>query len=73
MQSQHHVEFLKFNLFAPEFYIKILAHSVCKMWIIKNPKKLALWNKQHFEEKNEEGAVCLKYSVLTFVEKKIYI
>ena len=59
-----------FNLLAPEFYMQILAHSVCKMWIIQEPKKVALWNKRHFEEKNGECAACLKYSVLTFVEKK---
>jgi len=40
------------------------------MWIIQEPKKVALWNKRHFEEKNGECAACLKYSVLTFVEKK---
>ena len=28
-----------FNLLAPEFYIQILAHPVCKMWIIQEPKK----------------------------------
>ena len=33
------------------------------------PKKLALRNKRHFEEKNGECAACLKYSVLIFVEK----
>jgi len=37
-----------------------------------NQKKVALWNKRHFEEKNGEGAACLKYFVLIFVEKKIY-
>ena len=63
----------RFNLLAPEFYISILAHTVCKMWIIQEPKKVALWNKQHFEEKNGECAACLKYSVLIFVEKNIYI
>jgi hypothetical protein len=42
------------------------------MWIIQEPKKVALWNKQHFEEKNGECAACLKYLVLIFVEK-IYI
>jgi hypothetical protein len=57
------------NLLAPEFYISILAHPVCKMWIIHEPKKVALWNKRHFEEKNGECAACLKYSVLVFVEK----
>ena len=40
------------------------------MWIIQEPKKVALWNKQHFEEKNRECAACLKYSVLIFAEKK---
>ena len=45
-----------FNLLAPEFGIYILAHPVCKMWIIQEPKKVALWNKQHFEEKKTESA-----------------
>ena len=39
------------------------------MWIIQEPKKIALWNKWHFEEKNGEDAACLKYSVKN---KKIY-
>jgi hypothetical protein len=39
------------------------------MWIIQEPKKLALWNKRHFEEKNGKCAACLKYSVPIFVEK----
>ena len=60
----HHI-----NLLAPEFYIYILAHPVCKMWIIQEPKKVALWSKRDFEEKNGECAACLKYSVLIFVEK----
>jgi hypothetical protein len=30
-------------------------------------------NKRHFEEKNGECAACLKYSVLIFVGKYIYI
>jgi hypothetical protein len=52
-----------------KFYIKIFAHSVCKMWIIQESKKVALWNKRHFEEKNGECAACLKCLVLIFVEK----
>jgi len=40
------------------------------MWITQEPKKVALQNKRHFEEKNGECAAYLKYSVLTFVEKK---
>jgi hypothetical protein len=42
------------------------------MWIIQEPKKAALWNKRHFEEKNEECAACLKYWVFIFVEKYTY-
>jgi len=52
------------------FTFKFLAHPVCKMWIIQEPKKVALWNKRHFEQKNAECAACLKYSVLIFVEKE---
>jgi hypothetical protein len=36
------------------------------------PKKVALRNKRHFEEKNRECPACLKYSVLIFVEKKLH-
>jgi hypothetical protein len=39
------------------------------MWIIHEPKKVALWNKRHFEEKNGDCVACLKYSVLIFAEK----
>jgi hypothetical protein len=54
-----------------KFYNETLAHSVCEMWIIYEPKSVALWNKRHFEEKNRECAACLKYSVLIIVEKNI--
>jgi len=54
-----------------KFYISISAHPVCKIWIIQEQKKVAFWNKRHFEEKNGQCAACLKYSVLTFVEKNI--
>ena len=40
------------------------------MWIIQEPKWIALWNKRHFEEKNGQCAAHLKYSVLIVVEKK---
>jgi hypothetical protein len=40
------------------------------MWIIQEPKKVALGNKGHFNENNGECAACLKYSILIFVEKK---
>jgi hypothetical protein len=49
---------------------KFLAHPVCKMWIIQEPKKVATWNKRHIEEKkNWACAACLKKSVRIFVEK----
>ena len=32
-------------------FFQILAHPVCKMWVIQKPNKIALWNKRHFEEK----------------------
>jgi len=40
------------------------------MWIIQEPKKVALWNKRHFEggKKNGDSAACLKYSVRVVVE-----
>jgi len=38
------------------------------MRIIQEPKKVALWNKLHFEEKNGDYAAYLKYSVRIFVE-----
>ena len=42
---------------------------VFEMWIIQEPKKVALRNKRHFEEvKNGDYAACLKYSVRLFVE-----
>jgi hypothetical protein len=42
------------------------------MWIIREPHKLALLNKQNKKKKNGECATFLKYSVLIFVEN-IYI
>ena len=55
-----------------KFYIYNLAHPVCKTRIIHEPKKVALWNKRHFEEKNGGCAACLKYSLLIVIEKNIY-
>jgi hypothetical protein len=37
------------------YFFLILAHTVCKMWIIQEPNTLELWNKLHFEEKNTES------------------
>jgi len=57
------------NLLAPELFFKILAQPVYKMWIKKEPNMLELWNKLHFEKKqNGEYIPCLKYSVPLFVE-----
>jgi hypothetical protein len=39
------------------------------MLIIQEPKKVALVNKRHFEEKNGECAAFLKYSVLIILKK----
>jgi hypothetical protein len=40
------------------------------MWIIQSTKKVALWNNQHFEEKNRDCAACLNYPVFIFIEIK---
>jgi len=56
------------NLLAPELFFFILAHPVYKMWTIKEPNKLELWNKLHFEGGKKECIPCLKYSVPIFVE-----
>ena len=54
--GSHWVLFLLYlNPLAPELFFLILAHPVYKMWIIKKPNKLALWNKLHFEEKKTES------------------
>ena len=45
-----------FNLLVPElFFFLILAHPVCKMWMIQEPNMLELWNKLYFEEKKTES------------------
>jgi hypothetical protein len=51
--------------------IRLVIYLNCTIMhgLIQEPKKVALWNKRHFEEKNGECAPCLKYSVLTVVEK----
>ena len=36
------------NLLAPELFFLILAQPVYKMWIIREPNTLELWNKLHF-------------------------
>ena len=37
------------------YYFFNFSTSVYKMWIIQEPKKLAVWNKLHFEEKKTES------------------
>ena len=45
------------NPMAPELFFLILAHRVYKMWIVQESKKLALWNKLHFEEKKKTESI----------------
>jgi hypothetical protein len=40
-----------------------LAHPVYKMWITQEPKKIALWNKRHFEE--EKRRVCRMFKIFS--------
>jgi hypothetical protein len=44
------------------------------MQIIQEPKKVALWNKRHFEErkKNGERAACLKSQYRYLLKKYVY-
>ena len=45
-----------YNLLAPELYIFFnFSTPVYKMWIIREPNMLELWNKLHFEEKKTES------------------
>ena len=43
------------NTLAHGIFFKILAHPVFKMWILQEPKKIALWNKRQLEEKKTEN------------------
>jgi hypothetical protein len=46
----------RIHTLAPDFFFfLILAHPVCKMRIIQEPKQVALSNKRHFEEKKTES------------------
>ena len=40
--------------FGARIFFKILAHSVFKMWILQESKKIALWNKRHLEERKKQ-------------------
>ena len=41
--------------FGAGIFFLILAHSIYKMWKTQESKKVALWNKRHFEEKKTES------------------
>ena len=45
----------KLTFWRQNYFLLILAHSVCKMWIIQEPNMLELWNKLHFEEEKAES------------------
>jgi hypothetical protein len=40
------------------------------MWIIQEPKKVALWNKRHFEEKEMESVQHVKKIQYVYLLKK---
>ena len=54
-----HISYLNFKMKIYEILmtlgVKILAHSVYKMWIIQEPNMLELWNKLHSEEEKTES------------------
>jgi len=45
------------NLLAPELFFLILPHLVKKMWIIREPNMLDLWNKLHSEEEKTKESI----------------
>ena len=51
--SMHFVKIL--TLWRQNFFFLISAHPVYKMWLMREPNKLALWNKLHFEEEKMES------------------
>ena len=52
-------------------FFLILAHPAYKMWITQEPKKVALWNKQHFEER--KNGVCSMFKIFcTYIFWIIY-
>jgi hypothetical protein len=56
---------------ALEFGIKILAHPVCKMRIIQEPKKGALWNNGILKRKKRRLCSMFKKFSTYFCWKKI--
>ena len=43
------------TLWRRNYFFFNFSTPVCKMWILQEPNKLALWNKLHFEEKKTES------------------
>ena len=56
---------LFFNPLAPEFFFRILAHPVYKMWILQGPKKIALWNKRRLEEREKKRRMCSMFKIFS--------
>ena len=56
------------KLLGPElFFFLILAHPVYKMWIIREPNKLELRNKLHFEEEKKRTVYTLFKILSTYI------
>jgi len=49
------------------YFFLILAHPVYKMWIIREPNKLELWNKLHFEEKKKRRVLTIFKIFSTYI------
>ena len=45
------------NTYGAGIFFKILAHPVFQMWILQEPKKIALWNKRQLEERKKTEIV----------------
>jgi hypothetical protein len=55
------------NLIEPELFFLILEHPVYKMWIIREPNTLELWNKLHFEEKKKRRVYTMFKIFSTYI------
>ena len=64
----HSIPILNFR--RQNFLLNFSAHPVFKMWIIQEQKKVALWNKQHFDEinsilKRKKRSVCSMFKIFS--------
>ena len=50
----HVKEVYTINPLALELDISIVAHHLCKMWVLYDPKKVTLWNTRHSVEEQIE-------------------